>query len=46
MAHKEKITTEQEAIAYIKKVLTWAKWRKHHSRLIQALEIILQKLSR
>ena len=35
-----------EAIAYIEKVLTWKRWRKHHTRLVKALEIILSKLSR
>ena len=36
--------TEREAIAYIEKVLTWEKWKKHHTRLVQSLEIILSKI--
>ena len=44
---KRKITTEQEALAYIEKVLNkWTEFSRTHNLLKQALEIIVQKRER
>lgn len=44
MYNADKIETEKDAIAYLKKVLTWTEWRLHHTKLIRALEILLAKV--
>ena len=42
---KLRITTEQEAIAYIENLLkNWSVWKEHHNALVQSLEIILAKI--
>lgn len=40
----KQIDNEKDAIAYIKKVLTWDEWCLHHTKLVSALEILLSKL--
>ena len=42
---KAQIMTEQEAIEYIENLLkNWSSWGKHHTALVQSLEIILAKI--
>lgn len=43
--NSKKITNEKDAINYIKMVLRWREWRLHHKKLVQALEILLPKLT-
>ena len=36
--------TKQEAIEYLEKVLTeWVNWHSHHTRLVEAIEVLLEK---
>ena len=38
-------TEEDEAIKYLENTLKrWTKWKKHHTKLVRSLEIVLSKI--
>jgi hypothetical protein len=44
MYNADKIKTEKDAIAYLKKVLEWHEFIESHKKLKQSLEILLAKI--
>lgn len=44
MYNADKIETEKDAIAYLKKVLEWREFIESHKKLKRSLEILLAKI--
>lgn len=39
--------TKQEAIEYLEKVKAeWVNWHTHHTRLVEAIEVLLEEVKR